>query len=536
MENASVSLQPDIAHAGQDMAGAMNAPLAGIDDGEPNLKTDLVLPEPAAAWPDPHARELFGSPRDGKRVFRISSNHDDASARQLLAYLRASSCLIVDTVDGEARVGQALNEFIASGKIRPICRDSELLAMQTLRAACKHQLQGFDSSIEDDQRLLEQQAPDSFQRSITALRLQEKRILASYIDIADAALPLLRKYDENSGTSFADYLGKSIADTSATERTIFISIASYRDPLLWTTVKECVSNAERPDLLRFGIVDQNDSDAGDDLSRLSFAQHIRYVNIKPRDSRGACWARSIAFGLYDDEDYLLQIDSHMIFDRGWDRILKTQLEELSVNNPKSILSGYPWAFEIENGQAVRKISSQGTLALRLVPETGFADDSPVLSFHPLPQSTSQHYYAYELAGGFLFTRGSFVDEIPYDPHLYFHGEEQNLTIRAYTHGWDMYHPRTIPLYHLYKKPERVEGDTPRHWDDKDNQSRQTVWWKFEEASKRRMCQLLYTNTIRGAYGLGSVRSLDDFAAYSGIDYRQRTVNPRDQVPVPDRQV
>lgn len=512
------------------------APLAALYDGESNRKTDLVLPESAAGWPDQHANELFGNLRDGKRVFRISSDHDDASARQLLAYLRTSSCLIVNTADGEARVGEALKEFIAGGRTRPICRDSELLAMQTLRAACQHQLQGFGSSIQEDERLLEEHASGSLQHSITALRLQEKRILASYIEVVDAALPLLRKYDENSGTTFSDYLGPLVTDTSATERTIFVSIASYRDPLLWTTVKECVNNAERPDLLRFGIVDQNDADAGDDLARLSFAQHIRYVNIKPRDSRGACWARSIAFGLYDNEDYLLQIDSHTIFDRGWDRILKTQLEELSENNPRSILSCYPWAFEIENGQAVRKINSQGTLALRPVPNSTLTEDSPVMLFHPVAQPMTAHYYAFELSGNFLFTLGSFIDEVPYDPHLYFHGEEQNLTIRAYTHGWDMYHPRVIPLYHLYKKPERVEGDTPRHWDDKDNESRQTVWWKLEDASKRRMCQLLYTNSVKGAYGLGSVRSLDDFSAYSGIDYRQRTVNPREQVPVPDTQI
>jgi hypothetical protein len=513
------------------------APLAALYDGEWNRKTDLVLPESAAGWPAPHAKELFGSQRDGKRVFRISGNHDDTSARQLLAYLRASSCLIVNTVDGEARADEALREFNAGGKTRPICRDSEVLAMQTLRAACQHQLQGFGSSIQDDERLLEQHASGSLQRSIAALRLQEKRILASYIDVVDSALPLLWKYDENSGTTFADYLRTAVANKpEEAEQTIFVSIASYRDPLLWNTVRECLSNAERPDLLRFGIVDQNDEDAGGDLARLPFAHQIRYVNIKPRDSRGACWARSIAFGLYDNEDYLLQIDSHMIFDPGWDRILKTQHKELSANNPKSILSCYPWAFEIENGEAVRKIISQGTLALRPLPNATLTEDSPVMLFYPTPQPMTTHYYAFELSGNFLFTLGSFADEIPYDPHLYFHGEEQNLTIRAYTHGWDMYHPRVIPLYHLYKKPERSEDDTPRHWDEKDNQSRQTTWWKLEEASKRRMCQLLYTNTIKGAYGLGSVRSLDDFAVYSGIDYRLRTVTPRDQVPVPDGQI
>lgn len=507
------------------------APLGALFEGEANCQTDIIRPEPPTEWAGKVSPALFGRQQDGNRLFRISNDLDDAAARQLLAYLRVTAHLQVTAADGRADVDEAVQRYIANGKLGPLCRDSELLAMQTLRTACQQRLDAFSTSIQNDDQLLQQNTLSPVQRGIVSLRLREKRILTSLIDTVDVALPLLRKYQGNSHPAFSEYLKSAVAGECGGEHTIFISIASYRDPLLWNTVRECLMNAERPDFLRFGIVDQNDEDASDDLARLPFAQQIRYVNIKPRFSRGACWARSIAFGLYDNEDYLLQIDSHMIFDPGWDRILKMQLEELSTFNSKCILSGYPWGFEIEDGQAVRKVNSHGTLALRLVPDTAFAEDSPVLKFHPLPQPLAAHYYAYELAGGFLFTLGSFVEEVPYDPRLYFHGEEQNLTIRAYTHGWNMFHPRVMPLYHLYKNDKRSEGDTPRHWDEKDNQSRQTPWWKLEEASKRRMSQLVYAEKIKGAYGLGVVRSLDDFAAYSGIDYRHRRLTPRDPIPV-----
>lgn len=508
------------------------APLGALFDEEENCRTDLVLPEPADVWPAREVIGLFGQLRDGKPLFKISSDLNDNVAHRLLAYLRLTSCMEAGSADSCAKAGDAVKQYISAGKLPPICRDSELLAMQTLRAACQRQLDAFPTCIQHDEQLLGQNATSPLQRSIVSLRLREKHILASFIDVADVALPLLQNYNEPSQGSFPEYLRFAAAGSFEGEKTIFVSIASYRDPLLWDTVRECLCKAERPDLLRFGIVDQNDKDAGDDLARLPFAQQVRYVNVKPRDSRGACWARSIAFGLYGNEDYLLQIDSHMIFDRGWDRNLKFQLQELSVNNPKSILSAYPWGFEIENGQAVRKVSSTGTLALRVAPDSAFAEDSPVLTFQPSPQSTSAHYYAYELAGGFLFTLGSFIDEVPYDSRLYFHGEEQNLTIRAYTRGWDMYHPRVVPLYHLYKRSEHSEKNSPRHWDEEDNRSRQTSWWELEEASKRRMCQLLYTESIKGVYGLGNVRTLEDFAAYSGIDYRNRTLVRRESVAVP----
>jgi hypothetical protein len=175
------------------------------------------------------------------------------------------------------------------------------------------------------------------------LRLQEKRILASYIDVVDAALPL-RKYDEYSGTTFSDYLRTLITGPSAMKRTIFVSIASYRDPLLWITVKDCANNAERPDLLRFDIVGQNDIDAGDDLARLSFAQQIRYGNIKPRDSRGACWARPIAFGLCDNEDYLLQKVDSCLTRSG------TYMHALLYRDPYALQAGC-WLLRAAQGSA-----------------------------------------------------------------------------------------------------------------------------------------------------------------------------------------
>ena len=65
-----------------------------------------------------------------------------------------------------------------------------------------------------------------------------------------------------------------------------------------------------------------------------------------------------------------------------------------------------------------------------------------------------------LAAGFLFTIGSFVEEVPYDPELYFFGEEIAMTLRAYTHGYDLFHPHQVLVWHDY-----VRSYATRHWDD-----------------------------------------------------------------------
>ena len=54
-----------------------------------------------------------------------------------------------------------------------------------------------------------------------------------------------------------------------------------------------------------------------------------------------------------------------------------------------------------------------------------------------------------IAGGFFFTKSDFIKEVPYDPNLYFIGEEISLGVRAYTHGWDVYYPNKVVIYHNY---------------------------------------------------------------------------------------
>ena len=49
--------------------------------------------------------------------------------------------------------------------------------------------------------------------------------------------------------------------------TIFIQIASYRDPQLLPTIKDCISKAKYPENLRFGICWQHcDNDIWDTLA------------------------------------------------------------------------------------------------------------------------------------------------------------------------------------------------------------------------------------------------------------------------------
>lgn len=297
--------------------------------------------------------------------------------------------------------------------------------------------------------------------------------------------------------------------TSSIQARIFVSIAAFCDPMLTFTVRNALETASYPERLSFGIVDQSHESCEGALPAAS--ARLAYLLVDPHHSRGACWARSLAMSLYADEDYFLQIDSHTCFDAGWDVTLIETLEKISgsTGRGKVIVSTRPFAFEIDEAGAVStKRFTPSTI--RLVPkEPVLRLSDPVMMFAAYNSNENRDLPGFQISAAFLFTRGSFVEEIPYDPFFYFHGEEQDIAIRAFTHGWDIWHPQAIPLYHLYKT--RAEGEAPLHWDAAFEARRKEKWVERKNRANARLAALI-RGKLAGAYGLGTTRSVVDWLA------------------------
>jgi hypothetical protein len=235
--------------------------------------------------------------------------------------------------------------------------------------------------------------------------------------------------------------------------------------------------------------------------------------------------------MYQGESFVLQIDSHMFFEEKWDQQIINQWRVLKQLSNKPIISTYPYGFEFEDDKPVVKItvSLKTTLVLRPHPETSLSDSNATLRFRAEHVFTREPVLGCHIAGGFLFAAGQFVDEVPYDPRLYFHGEEQSLAVRAYTHGWDIFHPPHIPLFHLYKMP-----NTPHHthhWHPEWEKQRDFKFTELTDLAKERLMDLLFERRDLGQYGLGKIRSLTEFSKFSGIDYsKKQLVQPYQEGP------
>ena len=90
---------------------------------------------------------------------------------------------------------------------------------------------------------------------------------------------------------------------------IFVSIASYRDPELIRTVRSAIDNKSGKHEIYFGIVVQ---DHEKDVPDLSWVTNLSLTIMHPKEARGAGFARAIAMHSYTGQDYYLQVDSHTL--------------------------------------------------------------------------------------------------------------------------------------------------------------------------------------------------------------------------------
>ena len=135
-------------------------------------------------------------------------------------------------------------------------------------------------------------------------------------------------------------------------KTIFIQIASYRDPQLIPTLDDCIKNAKYPKNLRFGIAWQHGPD--ESLGKYHKDPRFRIIDIPYQESRGACWARNKIQQEYKGDTYTFQLDSHHRFIKNWDEEAINMLEELRAKgHKKPLLTSYMSSFEPDNDPAAR---------------------------------------------------------------------------------------------------------------------------------------------------------------------------------------
>jgi hypothetical protein len=295
---------------------------------------------------------------------------------------------------------------------------------------------------------------------------------------------------------------------------IFISIASYRDAYLSFTIDSAIANALHPDRLTFGICWQ--ADEGENLDRFQDDPRFRIRKYPYYASLGYGWSRAEVQKLYAGEEYHLLIDSHSAFAPGWDENLIAQLEGkpgrkplLTTSSPPFTLDEQkrvvlPWAGTANDGVPL--------LTCRRIPPVGWLDIQMSAQ-----RKTEPHQTTALLCCNFVFTHGSWIREVPEDPAMINAGHEAALSLRTFTHGYDIYLPDEIQIWHL-DYSNYPGGHRRRVWEAKSNE------WQAERTREmiRRIHALFYgcgDPSILGRYGPGKVRTVAAWGDAVGLDLR-----------------
>jgi hypothetical protein len=298
--------------------------------------------------------------------------------------------------------------------------------------------------------------------------------------------------------------------------TIFISIASYRDPELIPTIQDCITNSKNPDRLRFGICWQHDDT--ESLNDYKDDPRFKIIDVPYEHSKGTCWARNLIQNLYDGENYYLQLDSHHRFSKNWDVTLVKMLKELKKKGyKKPLLTAYLPGFDPKNDPNGRVNECWNLEFDRYLPEgpifikphviDGWKDlEGPILSRF--------------LSGHFIFTVGKWAKEVKYDPYYYFHGEEPSLAARSFTHGYDLFHPHIPVIWHEY-----IRNGKTKQWDDDKEWSKKNSTSYSRYRSLHGMGgELPDTLMDLEKYGFGKERTLEEYEKYIGVKFSTRQVH------------
>lgn len=299
------------------------------------------------------------------------------------------------------------------------------------------------------------------------------------------------------------------------EDKIFVQIASYRDLQLIPTIEDMLKKAANPENLIFGICWQYDK--SEPINYYDNNPNFRISKYHYSKSEGLGWARAETNRLYDGEKFTLQIDSHHRFVNNWDKIIIEDFNHSKNISAKPIITTYCTPFDPESP------SDSWNPIPCLMSQYEFSHDKLLMSMPWYIQDYKERksvIRARTISGHFYFTYGSFVEEVPYDPDIYFGGytEETTLSLRAFTSGYDFFSPYRMVMWHEYTRNYR-----PKHWEDhgKNSNTKKTSGERdiFARNKTRQLFGTEDHGINMGSFGLGKERNLHDYEVYGGFDFK-----------------
>lgn len=321
------------------------------------------------------------------------------------------------------------------------------------------------------------------------------------------------------------------------DTTIFIAISHYRDNRCGKTLFNLFTKAANPQRVHIGLVEQRKDDEtvcimdycklmSSNEKNCPYRKQIKSLFYSRLDARGPVYGRYLTHSLMGDEEFCMQIDSHMDVVKNWDAEMLTMWA--ATNNEYAVLSTYvpdlaSLGVNVNNRWEVphlcQSLWSDRGMVRNQQASSAINLETPILA--PL------------WSAGFSFSKCHAEVKVPNDPSLpmIFEGEEFSKFARLWTRGYDVYTPSRSLIAHDYKHVLAAQDsiDTTR-WST-NGMTPEYRRMLFDDSLKRLFTLLgmpggasdVESVAALTKYGLGRKRTLDQFIEFTGIDVRTRQI-------------
>lgn len=221
----------------------------------------------------------------------------------------------------------------------------------------------------------------------------------------------------------------------------FVMIYAYRDLELPKTVNNIFAMADNPQNINIGIINADDEDFNFKWNKYKKQVKVKNVNYKEYHGCGrAC--HEILTELYGGEDYIIKIDPHTRFAKGWDTYYSKFIKPDRVIVSRCLGYDTDGVMDREETAYSKPIGWHNVQVIELQGTQYEGVEKEIFFFN----------------AGFFIAPAAWVKDVGYDPHIAMWGEESDLSCRTFLKGYKMIN---VPskVYHLYGRKNRKSVDT-----------------------------------------------------------------------------
>lgn len=297
---------------------------------------------------------------------------------------------------------------------------------------------------------------------------------------------------------------------------IFVSIAAWEDTHLIDTMNKILQTASEPDNIVFGLGLNYENEP--DFSSFKNVKIVRDKDLADGQP-GIIGIREAIRKLIEDEEYFLGIDAHADFDQGWDKILIDDIDELTINKEKRIISR----------QATALIQGKKNWKTKWFLEGTFDEldiHGEVVEFDPElkeEERVNERYFInYYISCNFIFAKCSDIKAIEFPSYHRFPFEEPEQSLAVFCQDYQVVAPYADAIVHYAGNDSKYSFPYNEKWwkfigTDRNNPNHWTkIWVIDDDEMTREVKKLMIVGRNKYFSVIDYIRSIVDFYERLGL--------------------